>query len=70
MSSANVEAGQRATAETGFRSVIGLGGCDIHTTKLVPALFQATWLASRYGLPADRAKLLAELAFTVTRRRA
>jgi hypothetical protein len=63
MPPANVEAGQRATAETGFMSVISLGGHDLHTTKPVPLILQVHWLERRFRLTPDMARYVAELAF-------
>ena len=48
---------------TGFRDVVSWHGRDTRNDTLLPVDLQVQFLASRFGLAADRARLVAALAF-------
>jgi hypothetical protein len=60
----------RACDAAALGNVTGWLASDFRVNSASILDLQRAWLASRFGVPADRARVLAELAFPVNRRRA
>jgi hypothetical protein len=54
----------------GLGTVVHLPATDTRVCSEAPHHLQSKWLARRFGLPEHRARLLADLAFQVSPRRA
>lgn len=60
----------RADGTVGLGIVKAVAAGDILRNTASPTNLQELWLTSRFRLTTDRARLVAELAFNIARRRA